>query len=446
MFLIAWRSRSSPSTITNVGLVYQVVVSFTLPISVYWNAFHGLPGERLTGDLVGVSVVALWMLLFTVLVPTVPRKALVALILSGTAVPLTIGILIAAGNAPALPTMDFIFIFVVPYAMTVLVSYIAARVIYGLGRDVRRAQEMGSYQLLDLIGRGGMGEVWRARHNLLARPAAIKLIRRDTFDAKSRRHQDLLARFEREAQATAELESPHTVELHDFGVSEDGSLYYVMELLDGMDLESMVRTFGPLPPERVVHILRQVCHSLAEAHRRSLIHRDIKPANIVLCRRALEHDFVKVLDFGLAKHLPAPDRPAGLSLTDTQAVAGTPAYLAPEIALGRSEIDGRADLYSLGCVAFRLLTGKHVFEEDTPVAMIVAHTKEEPPPPSRYSEQDIPSGLDALVLKCLSKAPADRPRTAEDLALGLQSIEGERTWTEDRAAAWWRKHRPSPGS
>lgn len=445
-FLLASRSRSSPSAITNVGLIYLVVVSFSVPIAQYWNAFRGLPGERLTGDLVGVSPVAVAMLLFTVLVPTVPRKALVALILSGTAVPLTVGTLIAVGNAPSPPILNFIFIFVVPYAITVVVSYIAARVIYGLGSEVRRMQELGSYQLLSIIGSGGMGEVWRARHNLLARPAAIKLIRRDRVEAGSRNRPDALARFEREAQATAELESPHTVELYDFGVSEDGSLYYVMELLEGVDLESMVKAFGPFPAERVVHVLQQVCHSLGEAHRRGLIHRDIKPGNIVLCKRAFEHDFVKVLDFGLVKHLPAPGRSDGLALTQTDAIAGTPAYLAPEIALGRSDVDGRADLYSLGCVAFWLLTGRRVFEKDTQVAMIVAHTKEEPLAPSQCSELDIPAKLDALVLECLAKAPEGRPRTAEELALRLGEIDTVRPWTADRATTWWETHRPSPST
>lgn len=440
-FLITWRSRSSPSAITNVGLIYLVVVSFAVSIAQYWNAFRGLPGERLTGDLVGISPVAILILLYTVLVPTVPRKALGALILSGTAVPITIGTLIAVGNAPSPPILNFVFIFVVPYAITVMVSYIAARVIYGLGREVRRVQELGSYQLLSIIGRGGMGEVWRARHNLLARPAAIKLIRRDRVDTGSRDQPDALARFEREAQATAELESPHTVDLYDFGVSEDGSLYYVMELLDGVDLESMVKSFGPFPAERVVHVLQQVCHSLAEAHRRGLIHRDIKPGNIVLCEQAFEHDFVKVLDFGLVKHLPAPDGSAGLSTTDTHSFAGTPAYLAPEIALGRNDVDGRADLYSLGCVAFWLLTGRHVFEEETQAAVIVAHTKEEPLAPSQCSELDIPTQLDVLILECLAKAPEDRPRTAEELALRLGEVEVVRPWTADRAADWWQLHR-----
>src|SRR5262249_35542916 len=181
-------------------------------------------------------------------------------------------------------------------------AYVGARVIYGLGREVAVAREMGSYRLEEKIGQGGMGEVWRARHRMLARPAAIKLIHPAlAADGRLGRFADLRRRFEREAQVTASLRSPHTVGLYDFGVANDGSFYYVMELLDGLDADTLVKRFGPLPAERVVHVLRQICHSLSEADSRGLVHRDIKPANIFLCRYGEEHDFVKVLDFGLAK-------------------------------------------------------------------------------------------------------------------------------------------------
>ncbi len=277
---------------------------------------------------------------------------------------------------------------------------------------------------------------------MLARPAAIKLIRRDALGADASSLETALARFEREAHVTAGLQSPHTVGLYDFGVSDEGSLYYVMELLDGIDLESLVRRFGPLPAERAVHILRQVCLSLGEAHRRDLIHRDIKPANLFLCQHAFEHDFVKVLDFGLAKHSSTYAARDEISVTDTATVPGTPAYLAPETVLGKP-VDGRADLYALGCVAFWLLTGRRVFEEETAVATILAHTSATPDFPSACSEMPIPASLDALVLACLAKDPADRPDTAEELARNLDAIELDAPWTADRAAAWWETHRPT---
>jgi serine/threonine-protein kinase len=323
----------------------------------------------------------------------------------------------------------------------IFASYIAARIIYGLGRDILRAQELGSYNLRELIGRGGMGEVWRASHNMLARPAAIKLIRSDTLGMQPAGLDVAQARFEREAQVTASLQSSHTVDLYDYGVSDDGSFYYVMELLDGLDLESLVERFGPLPAERVIHILLQACLSLGEAHRRGLIHRDLKPANLFLCQRAFEHDFLKVLDFGLVRYSAlASEREE--SVTKTGLFAGTPAYMAPEMAMGADDLDERADIYALGCVAYRLLSGHSVFEESNPVATMFAHVNKSPQPPSAVSELAIPPELDAVVLACLSKDPDGRPSTAEDLARELREIGLPQPWTRERAAAWWRTHLP----
>ncbi len=429
----------SPAGVITLGLVYQVVISFCIPISEYWGAFRGVGAEQINDDLVGLSGVALWMVFFAVLVPARPGKALIALALSGTSVPITIALLTRLGDAPVLAPQQFLFVFVLPYAMIVVIAYIAARIIYGLGREVLRAQEMGSYRLLELIGRGGMGEVWKASHNMLARPAAIKLIRGEALGMEPEGLEQALARFEREAQATACLQSSHTVELYDFGISDDGAFYYVMELLDGIDLESVVARFGPVPAERVVHILRQACLSLGEAHRRGLIHRDVKPANLYLCQHAFEPDFVKVLDFGLVRHFKA----GGIPETGTGWLAGTPAYLPPEIAMGKEDVDGRADIYGLACVAYRLLTGRCVFEEETVVATIVAHVRTLPPPPSVFSEMPVPADLDDLVLVCLSKDPAERPPTCEELLCALDRIELDRPWTRERAAEWWRTHLPA---
>ena len=208
-----------------------------------------------------------------------------------------------------------------------------------------------------------MGEVWRARHRLLIRPAAIKLIRQRALGAMAGDPELLVRRFEREARATAALTSPHTVQLYDFGVTEDGRLYYVMELLDGLDLDTLVRQHGPLPAERVVHLLRQVCSALQDAHGNGLVHRDIKPANVVVSRAGTTFDFVKVLDFGLVKldSARSADKDA-IKLSAEGSWSGTPGYMAPEVVLGAADTDHRVDLYALGCVAYWLLTGKMVFE------------------------------------------------------------------------------------
>jgi len=429
----------SPAQVVTLGLVYMVVFAFCIPLSQYYNAFAGIDPVYLSGDLIGVSPVALWMLFFTVLVPSKPRHALIALTLSGSAVPVTIALLARYGYAPKLPVADFIDLFVGPYVFVVLMSYIAARIIYRLGTDIRRARELGSYHLLEPIGRGGMGEVWRAKHNMLARPAAVKLIRRDPIGSDPGAVERTMARFEREAQVTASLESPHTVELYDYGVSDDGNFYYVMELLEGVDLESLVSGSGPLEVERVLHILRQACRSLNEAHRRDLVHRDVKPSNIFLCQRAFEYDFVKVLDFGLVKPgkevEPGPEGP----VTEADAVAGTPDFIAPEMAVGEA-VDGRTDIYSLGCVAYWLLTGRRVFEKDTAIATIVAHINDTPEAPSTHAELPVPAELDSLVLACLSKDPSGRPQTAELLEAALSEITTETPWTQERAAEWWQLH------
>ena len=260
-----------------------------------------------------------------------------------------------------------------------------------------------------------MGEVWEARHRLLARSAAIKLVRPEVLGARNDAEaRVMLRRFEREAQATASLSSPHTIDVFDFGVTDEGTFYYVMELLAGRDLETLVREFGPASAERTAFLLRQVCHSLADAHARGMVHRDIKPANIYVCRMGLEYDFVKVLDFGLVK-LRERGGEAESLLTLDHTTTGTPAYMAPEIILGDADVDSRADVYALGCVAYYLLTGQLVFEADTPMKMLMQHVHAQPVPPSQRTELPIPRELDELVLACLEKDPNLRPQSAETL-------------------------------
>jgi serine/threonine-protein kinase len=283
-----------------------------------------------------------------------------------------------------------------------------------------------------------MGEVWRGRHGLLAREAAIKLVRPELLGASGDvEAQEMLLRFEREAQATAALTSPHTIRVFDFGVTADQTFYYVMELLEGRDLESLVRQSGPVPVERAVFLLRQASLSLAEAHARGLVHRDITPANIYVCRMGLEYDFVKVLDFGL---VTSSDRSMEQTLlTGVHTTAGTPAFMAPEIIL-EGEVDERADIYALGCVAYYLLTGQHVFEADTPMKMFVQHLNTPPVPPSLRTELPIPPEIDRLVLACLEKDPNLRPQNASELLRLLEASRTGKSWGQDSAKAWWDKH------
>jgi serine/threonine-protein kinase len=311
---------------------------------------------------------------------------------------------------------------------------------YRLRKEAQEAQRLGSYLLEEQIGSGGMGEVWRASHKMLVRPAAIKLIRPERLkQALGPAEDPMIDRFQLEAQATASLRSPHTVELYDFGVSEDGTFHYVMELLEGLDLERLVERFGPLQPDRVIFLLEQACDSLADAHANGLIHRDIKPANIYACRLGQRTDFVKVLDFGLVKWTDTGDE--SLALTAEQAVLGTPAYMAPELVAGEPA-DHRADLYSLGCVGYWLLTGQLVFEVDGSLAMAVAHVKNTPVPPSERSELEIPAELERIIMDCLAKDPAERPQTAAELAVRLASCDGG-GWSRREAREWWDTHLPA---
>jgi serine/threonine-protein kinase len=278
---------------------------------------------------------------------------------------------------------------------------------------------------------------------MLVRPAAIKLIRPEMLkQAMGTAEASVVDRFQLEAQATANLRSPHTVELYDFGVAEDGTFHYVMELLEGLDLERLVKRFGPLQPSRVAFLLEQACDSLADAHANGLIHRDIKPANIYACRVGIRTDFVKVLDFGLVKWTDTGDE--SLALTTEQAVLGTPAFMAPELVAGEPA-DHRVDLYSLGCVGYWLLTGQLVFKAEGSLAMAVAHVNKAPVPPSERSELGIPEELEGIIMDCLAKDPSDRPQTAAELAARLASCDSG-DWTNEAAREWWDTHLPADGS
>ena len=422
------------NTLMNDGLVFLVLSNFAIAIAEYTHLAHISRDQWL-----GLSWVGVWTPLFTVVIPTRPAKALIATIASVSSVPIVIAWMIVSGRtAFRLAPIEFFFSSIFPYILIVALAYAGQRVVYALGKEATRAQELGSYRLIERIGKGGMGEVWRASHRLLARPAAIKLLQASPGDERD--DETAMRRFEREAQVTSQLRSPHTVELWDFGVAGDGRFYYVMELLDGLNLDTLVKRYGPVPAERAIFLLRQVCQSLAEAETHGLVHRDIKPANILTCRYGGEHDFIKVLDFGIVKVTHATAREA--ILTQENVLRGTPAFIAPEQVLSTREIDSRADIYSVGCVAYWLLTGDLVFRGDTPIAVMMHHAHTTPVPVSQRSELPIPPELDRLIQSCLEKEPAKRPQSARELSRLLADVPVAAPWNEERAAVWWARHEP----
>ena len=423
--------RVSAQSLHTIGLAYEVVICFTIATIAFWQYY--VVNQRLPN----LTWVPMVVILFPLIMPGPPRRMLAAAVTAGAMSPLALLLLQAAGKVTA--TADAYVQATVHSAFAVAFAYSGAKLIYGLGREVAAAREYGSYRLVELLGQGGMGEVWRARHHLLARRAAIKLIRPEALgDQQTRRV--ALARFEQEAQATASLRSPHTIDLYDFGISDTGVFYYVMELLVGRDMQTLVRDFGQLPPERVLYLLEQVCESLAEAHVAGLVHRDIKPSNIYVCREGLRYDFVKVLDFGLARDR----RPEAVRLTMNTSVrlTGTPAYMAPEVILGATEVDPRADIYALGCVAYFLLTGQLVFEGTTPMKTLLKHVEEAPVPPSQRTEVAVPPALDALILACLEKDPDRRPKDAQAVLHLVRECRVGTLWNDDRAREWWVMHLP----
>jgi hypothetical protein len=425
------------------GLGFEVLGSCGIAAAEYQNILSPIIRRDYGQSDFGLSWVSVWVLQFTTVVPTPPRVALIAAALSLSAVP----VMFALGDNVAQPPVLFFLRLVLPYLVVLLVAYVGSRVIYRLGAEVSKAREMGSYRLVERLGRGGMGEVWRAQHRLLARPAAIKLIRPEMLGGEDPGTRELLLRrFEREAQATAQMRSPHTMALYDFGVADDGTFYYVMELLDGLDLDDLVKRFGPVPPARAVHFLGQVCDSLGEAHAADLIHRDVKPANLYACRNGREVDFIKVLDFGLVKHgRPESAENRADELTAAHmSPGGTPAFMSPEQALGEGLVDARSDLYAVGCVAYWLLTGSLVFKGVTAMETLVMHVSREPDPPSQRTTRAIPPDLEDIVLACLAKDPGARPQTADELAARLARTRVEDEWTPEHAMAWWQANVTPP--
>ncbi len=306
-----------------------------------------------------------------------------------------------------------------------------------LRREAFEAKKLGQYRLKKLIGAGGMGEVYLAEHNLLKRPCVIKLIQ-----AEKAGDPRTLARFQREVRSTAKLSHWNTIEIFDYGHTQEGTFYYVMEYLPGMSLAELVEQFGPLPAERAIHFLAQTCDALTEAHAMGLIHRDIKPSNIFAAQRGGAYDVAKLLDFGLVK--PLADDEYSIQLTAEGAITGSPLFMSPEQAIGDSKPDARSDMYSLGAVGYFLLTGRSPFEGDRPIKIMIAHAHHDVVPPSQHVAT-IPRDLEEVILRCLEKAPSRRYQTADELAEALRRCEASGQWTFADAARWWKTLRTERG-
>jgi eukaryotic-like serine/threonine-protein kinase len=360
------------------------------------------------------------VLLRTIVIPSSGRRT--AVVGTITFAPmLAAALVLGLCTEQDIPGPAYIASDVVISAVAILLATIGSRIIYGLRHQVHQAMRLGQYTLERKIGEGGNGTVYRAHHAMLRRPTAVKLMLPERIDA------DTLDRFEREVQHMSQLTHPNTVAVFDYGRSPDGVFYYAMEYLDGIDLEQLVRRFGPQPQDRVVAILSQVCGALQEAHHRGIIHRDIKPANIILCERGDVPDVAKVVDFGLAKEIMSQDARRG--------ILGTPAYLAPEAVTDPDAIGPPADLYALGAVGYFLLTGARVFEGKTAVDVCVQHVTADPVPPSTRGQ--VSPELERVLLQCLAKRPEQRPGSARALAMLLRAVPSAGDWSDESSRSWW---------
>ena len=426
--------------------VVEYVLVFTLALYICWTQVYAFPGSRFTADAIGDpyairlatdSMAIRWAVAIiglSTLIPETFRRNSV-LVGSQVAIAMAITTLMAFTDAVYRQQPGRV-IALMGFWMTLAatIAVFGAAKLAELRQQVAEARRLGQYQLVRRLGAGGMGEVHLAEHLLLKQPVAIKLIRPDRAGDPG-----ALARFEREVRATARLKHWNTVQIYDYGFTDDGTFYYVMEFLPGMTLEQIVQRDGPLPPARVIHFLRQVCAALGEAHGLHLVHRDVKPANIMVCERGGVHDVVKLLDFGLVRG----GGPAAETVHDTQQVLGTPGYMAPEQAQGRDHLDAAADVYAVGATAYLLLTGEPAIARAPIVQMLITQATA-PVLPPRARRPAVPADLDAVIMRCLDRDPVRRYPTAADLDQALAACADAGGWGPDDAAAWWRA-RPMPG-
>jgi serine/threonine-protein kinase len=409
-------------------------IIFGLPAAYFALMQYVVMAHELEKDHVLTRPLAPWyILMFThaLLVPNTWRKALPLMVVF-TLVPSLVMVALWLSDPTAAELFAVDHRVLTETFLSSLVSLgvalIGVHSINQLRTDAYEARQIGQYRLKRLLGAGGMGEVYLAEHRLMKRPCAIKIIRPDKAGDPL-----TLARFEREVRATAKLSHWNTIDIYDYGRTEDGTFFYVMEYLPGMNLTELVQKFGPMPADRVVFLMRQVCDALMEAHQLELVHRDLKPANIFAAVRGGLYDVIKLLDFGLAK--PMHNLEEG-GLTQEGSITGSPLYMSPEQATGDREPDKRSDIYSLGAVMYYLLTGRPPFEYDKPLKVIIAHSHEAPRPIGELIE-NVPDDVQQIVCRCLEKNPEDRFQDAEHLAFALESCSVSRGWSRTRAAQWW---------
>ncbi|HEX9621902.1 MAG TPA: serine/threonine-protein kinase, partial [Polyangiaceae bacterium] len=407
LWLLTSRGRLNQTALALADAVPMAAMAVAIGVS-------GYVGWDQESQRYGVTVAAMMLSMARVLVvPSTWRRTLVLSLLVSLG-PLTAALLRTLDPMPGIDASARgpLVVACLWGSMSVALSALGSKIIFGLRREIREARELGQYTLGEKLGEGGMGAVYLAKHRMLRRPTAVKLLPPDKAG------QTAIDRFEREVQTTATLRHPNTVSIFDYGRSPDGIFYYAMEYLEGVDLATLVEKEGPQPERRVAHILRQVCGSLAEAHARGLIHRDIKPANIILAEQGGEPDFVKVVDFGLVKDLSTPS-----DLTRDDAISGTPAYLAPECVTEPELVGPASDIYALGAVGYFLLTGTHVFPGKTVVEVVGHHLNTTPEPPSERLGRNVDARLEATILACLAKRPEMRPESARALRemLGAES-------------------------
>ncbi len=427
--------------IVEVGLFGSVGIVFYV-WQCRWLEFAAVRGDALQMmAVVGHSTLgfAIMMLAYGMFIPNGWKRT--ALMLIPPMLLPMIGLLLARWQSPFASEvitpgtlMEAGLLLTVSAAIAIFGTATIARLRY----EVRKAQRFGQYHIQQVIGRGGMGFVYLAVHQLLKRPCAMKLIHSNELT-------DTLAmeRFEREVCSMARLSHPHTVDVYDYGRTADGTFYYVMEFLPGLNLQVLVDRHGPLPPERVIHFLQQVCSALEEAHRLGMVHRDLKPANIFAAERGGEFDFTKLLDFGLVLDDARADWLTHHSVQDVSPFAGSPLYTSPEQVQGSRDVDFRSDIYSLGATGYFLLTGQPPFIDTSPLRVMMAHVTQPVTPPSQLCE-GLPFDLEQILLRCLAKSPEDRFDSVTDLKHALQYCQDAGLWTSDRAADWWQVHSPEP--
>jgi serine/threonine-protein kinase len=442
-----WRPTLKELRIYEVGLFATVVVFFMAAQYVQMLRWvrHDNPMYFLAAVKSSVLCTFLVILTYAIFIPNTWRRAAVVIVptaLAPLAVPWLLGLLhpetyAVAIRAANLEQISEHGLFLLLGAFTAIFG---AHTINALRTEARAARLLNQYRLGPRLGGGGMGDVFLAEHQMLKRPCAIKLIRPErSGDAHT------LARFEREVRATAQLSHWNTILIFDYGRNDDGVFYYAMEYLPGLSLDVLIRRYGPMPAARVIYLLRQACDALHEAHEAGLVHRDIKPANLFAAYRGGHHDVAKLLDFGLVKTLQGA---GGLQLSREDTVAGSPLYIAPEQVVHSQPPDRRADIYSLGAVAYYLLTGHPPFLGQTAMEVMIAHTRDPVVPLSEF-HLGVPADLEHVVMRCLAKRPADRYPDTPSLAKALAACADASGWSPRHAADWWQAHpdaaQPEPG-